>query len=411
MNFRHIITLFLILCAQTAVSWETGFFLLNDVRAEIMRAKNKSKPYDIYEHGTFSTWLSFKPTETASLYFKGSFDFLNSSVLSESVTNTWKMSGNLDLMQFNFSPVPFFYTEFGRLYYSDILNLIADNSFDGALISFQTENHCVSVAAFYTGFLSKETAKIVLNEKEEKALYNQDFFAPPHFIMSFKYHYFPVFLPGTAFELNLLKQSNLEEDSQDQTTYFIGKASLELTGGNVCTIGAAFSTSNDENKTDFGFLAVTDYIIMLDKPYKSSIGFQLKIFYGNFEEVSSIPVITQKQLGYIYNPKLFRLAALNTQYMARFSETFTIECDFAVFMRLSSDYIPNYWFYSDFENPDSSNALLGEEFVFAALWMPVSDFSMNAGMGFFFPDNSPGSVYNQAASIKWDIRLGIILSF
>jgi hypothetical protein len=81
-----------------------------------------------------------------------------------------------------------------------------------------------------------------------------------------------------------------------------------------------------------------------------------------------------------------------------------------LFARLDSDYMPDFWQYIDYQNENANGFLLGEEFYAGVIWTPLSDLSFNISAIFFFPDNGPDSVYIRNTPMKWDLRLGLLIS-
>jgi hypothetical protein len=162
---------------------------------------------------------------------------------------------------------------------------------------------------------------------------------------------------------------------------------------------------------EFSVTPALNMFYTLHFPFTSRFGTEFKWYSGNFNDKSEMPVITRKKAGYSYDAQQTNLFAFKAQYLASLTKTFSFETSFAIFARTSTEIIPSYWCYADFENKDSDKYLLGSEYVFMLLCSPFSDLSFNIGAVLFFPDAGiANNVYNEAAPVKWDIILGAKIS-
>jgi hypothetical protein len=91
-------------------------------------------------------------------------------------------------------------------------------------------------------------------------------------------------------------------------------------------------------------------------------------------------------------------------YTARFHRTFSAELCTAYFLRTD-----DVTFTDQDIKAGSASYLLGGEIYGGATWAPVSDISLTAGAGAFFPQ--PGQVFVSNAKIKWLISLGLMIAF
>lgn len=409
MSFRRRVLFVSLFCIGRSISaWENGFLLANDFQFTSL-AGGTEKASDIAESLKLSFWLSFTPADNTSLYLKSSFDCENKGIFK--TADAWKLAGELDILRFTVSAPPLFYADMGRVPFQDALGLVANAAFDGAALGFAGERHAFSAAAFYTGLTYKETARLLLSRRDKFAYYQEGYFAPPHLIMAAGYDFFPSFWSGAQLGLNVIHEIDLRENARSRTTFGLFKIALPFAGNCLLQGGAVFSWAEENEVPQYALASTLDFSIDLSKYYPSQLFFELKLFYGAFDAVEPMPVITFQDLSALYSPEQARLIRFKTSYLARFSEILSFECAFLLFARLSAESLPSVPLYGAYENPDASGFLLGEELLLSAVWTPLSDLSFNLGAGFFFPDNGPSSVYLPMAPIAWTLRLGVLLSW
>lgn len=409
MSFRRRVLLLSLFCLGRSISaWENGFLLANDFQFTSL-AGGDEKTYDIAESLKLSLWLSFKPVDNAALYIKSSFDCENTGIFK--TADAWKLAGELDILRFTVSAPPLFYAELGRVPFQDSLGLVANAAFDGATLGFAGERHAFSASAFYTGLTYKQTARLLLSQRDKFAYYEGGYFAPPHLIMSAAYDFFPPFWEDSQLSVNLIHEIDLRENARSRTTFALCKIALPFAENYLLQGGAAFAWAEENEVPQYSIASTIDFSIDLSRFYPSQLLFEIKLLYGAFDAAQPMPVITFRDLSALYSPEQARLITFKTSYLARFSPILSFEGAFLLFARLSADYLPAVPLYGGYENPDASGFLLGEELVLSAVWTPLSDLSLNIGAAFFFPDNGPSSVYLPMAPIAWALRLGVLLSW
>ncbi|MDR0527298.1 MAG: hypothetical protein LBG79_05740 [Spirochaetaceae bacterium] len=387
--------------------WECGLLFSNEFRFENTVAAIDN-PNEIYESGRISSWFSFRPAPMTSIYLKAGVSAINEAVLSN--IENWKIAPELDSARLTIFPDPAFFAELGRIPFSDIISLSANGMFDGAKLRFSAGEHGISASAFYTGLLYKETAKIFLNAQDKDDYYRQNYFAPPHLLMSLAYHFKPESLEGSRFSAEFIREADMRKGSTSSTMFFLAGAALVLKENITMDAGGLLSAGVESDESTIGLAALFSLRVHLNQPLKAELSFNTNLFWGALDEPLPLPFINKRQVGLIYDPEVARLLNLQLIYTAILTPTLSFNTSLMLFARLDSDYMPDFWQYIDYQNENANGFLLGEEFYAGVIWTPLSDLSFNISAIFFFPDNGPDSVYIRNTPMKWDLRLGLLIS-
>jgi len=155
MKKMPIIALLLVM-ARPAFSADFGILFSQIIEAEI--------DYFAYSP-TLTPWLSWEGKNGFSLYLSGhlSFDYYKYS--GEFTDSSWDFEPELSHFALNYINERMSF-EAGRIEYTDIMGYAAYGLFDGLRIDAITSFGIISVSAFYTGLLFKETAKIIMTEND-----------------------------------------------------------------------------------------------------------------------------------------------------------------------------------------------------------------------------------------------------
>jgi hypothetical protein len=175
--------------------------------------------WDLNYTGSYSPWLSAALGKTTKLY-------LSAKMSMEYEAEEWNPKDppvlpELGRSEFSWHPVSSFYLEAGRLPFQDPADLIVAGLFDGFNGSVVLGKTRLSVGAFYTGFLYKENAKIIMTPGDLKnyaaALDYADmdtYFASRRVLVSATGE-FPELTPRTTLTLNALGQFDVNQESLD----------------------------------------------------------------------------------------------------------------------------------------------------------------------------------------------------
>jgi hypothetical protein len=297
----------------------------------------------------------------------------------------------------------------GRMYHADPLGLIADGLFDGAKLSMDSEAGSFSLGAWYTGFLYKNRANILMTA-EDREIYIREFdfadfantyFAPPRFVASLDWERLSLGGPLQA-SAALIAQFDLS-DKPLNSQYLAAKLSLpgSLFGFDV---GGIFELIEEEG--DFGTAAAAELAFRLTPQTRlpQSLSFLGRYSSGGLKGgfLAFKPVTTKAQ-GDIFKVGLSGISLVSLDYLVRPAGTFTTGLTATCFIR--SD-LQTYSSYPISE--ESKGYVLGTEFFGRLLWAPWSDLQVNLGGGLFLP--SLGNA-NANAETSWRMELNVIVSF
>jgi hypothetical protein len=294
--------------------------------------------------------------------------------------------------------------EAGRVPFQDPLGIIASGLFDGLSGSVTFGPIRLNTGAFYTGFLYKETADIVMTPFDEKIYIDEDkYFASRRVLFSAGME-FPALTPQSSLAANVLLQFDVNDDADSLHTQYLSAKYTHLVMETLSLSGAA-AMALAENQGDiseqFAFIAGADWEVpgdlrdMLQGETRWSTGAINKNITA-FTPVTGIPQ------GQVFEPNLSGLMTFKGKYITRFHENFSASLEGTYFIRTDGETL------SEPEYPSSSNRLLGGELYGALTWSPVSDLRATLGGGFFMP--GMGNVFAQDAPVWWKLSLGLVLS-
>jgi hypothetical protein len=388
-RFALVFTLFT-LCAGFVFSSDFGFLLDQNVEAE-----------DKYYSYTpaFIPWFSWYNGQGVSVYLSGILSLKYNNYDGGISDNDGLRKPVLlpELSRFSFT-----YRsgqrsiEAGRVEYTDALGQTASGFFDG--LRFQTASPIggISVGAFYTGLLYKETAKILMtgNDAVEYAKPVEDFnsycaskrlFTVGRLdIPLFEYHNF-IFEALAQFEMNG-NDEKLNSQYAHIVLEFFTKKNMKLSGGFV------FETMENG---DGDFTAAYGALAAVETDIPGSLNDSLKLIVkfssGPRDETFTgfIPLTSISQ-GMIFSGTFTGLWQAKISYAVRLLPSLFAETNASYFGRTYS------------ETGSDGNRYGGEIWASFA-WQPLEDIRATLGGGVFLPGT--GDVY------PWKINAGLSLSF
>jgi hypothetical protein len=378
------------LCAGFVFSSDFGFLL--DQNAE---AENNYYSYT----PAFIPWFSWNNRQGMSVYLSGILSLKYNNYDGGISDNDGLRKPVLlpELSRFSFayrSGQRSF--EAGRVEYADALGQTASGLFDG--FRFQTASPIgdISIGAFYTGLLYKETAKILMtvNDAVEYAKPVEsfdDYCASKRYIAFgrldiplFEYHNF-IFEALAQFDMNGNDEKLNSQYAQIALEFFT-KNNMKLSGGFVFE---TMENGDGDFFAAYGALAVIEADVpgspndSLILTVKYSSGPQDKTFTG-FMPLSSI---TQ---GMIFSGIFSGLWQAKISYAVRLLPSLFAETSVSYFGRTYNEI-------------GSDGSRYGGEIWASLAWQPLEDVRATLGGGVFLPET--GDVY------PWKISAGLSLSF
>ena len=297
----------------------------------------------------------------------------------------------------------------GRMYQSDPLGLIADGLFDGARLSVEGEAGTLSIGAWYTGFLYKNRANILMTaadiERYSRELDFADFtntyFAPPRFVASLGWERLSLGGPLQA-SAALIAQFDLS-DKPLNSQYLAAKLSLP---GNLFGFDAGGIFELMEEDGDFGMAAAAELGFRLTPQTRLPQRLSLLGRYssgGLKGDFLAYKPVTTKAQGDIFKAGLSGISLVSLDYLVQPAGTFTAGLTATCFIRSDLETYSGYPL-----DGQSDGYILGSEFFGRLLWHPYSDLQVNLGGGLFLP--SLGNA-NADAETSWRVELNVIVSF
>ncbi|MDR2965954.1 MAG: hypothetical protein LBU88_09280 [Treponema sp.] len=378
--------IFILLIFSTTLIFSFDFGLLHNQKIE---AGNNEFLYN----PDFTPWFSWNNKQGPSLYL--------SAFLSLKIDN-----GENPVFIPELSRFAFIYrfgngmsVEAGRIVYSDILGINAGGLFDG--LRFEGSN--LSASFLYTGFLYKDTAKIIMsaddaeNYSEPWSYDNFDkYFASRRAIANVRYK-IPL-KEGSSLTAELLCQFDLNDSKQTIHSQY-GTLLFDFFPANKLriTAGAILETMQITD-TDFGFAfgGLAQIQTALPTPINDMLSITVKFTTGSGGGVNAFIPVNSVSQGGAFPGTIGGLALASLNYEARLGPSFFAECTLRYFIRT----------YNDDSSPGN---FYGAEIWATAAWQPFDDLRFNLAGGAFFPGMGNIDMYGDV--VLWKVFAGITIAF
>jgi hypothetical protein len=347
-------------------------------------------------------WVSTVLTEKIDVYVSGimTFDYEDERGLEP-----YFEMGRTEL---KLRPAPAVYLTLGRQRFRDPAGLIASGLFDGAGGSVNLGVGRLSLGAFYTGLLYKETAKIILTpgdlERYQKPLDagSEGYFASRRLLLAATGD-FPDLTSRTSLAAQVLAQFDLNGDAEELNTQYLElRFTVEPADVLHINLGGLGELAQDSGEK-WGSAAVfagADWEVSGSLPDLLSAEF---LWTGGriSGKARAFTPLSGTNGGKIFDGGTGALARARLSYRARPLAEFSFEAGAAYFIRTDVETLGD----EDIDG-DSDSRLLGGELYGSAVWSPDSVFRFSAGAGAFFP----AGAYREDAPARWKINFGVIVS-
>jgi hypothetical protein len=309
---------------------------------------------------------------------------------------------------------PSLYLRLGRQRFQDSTGLVAAGLFDGLRAGFSAGGSRFTAGAWYTGLLYKDTADIVMTDRDQAAYekpfaleWEEGYFASRRAMVSLEWEK-PDLDPRSSLALGVLLQFDVNGDEDDQlhTQYLSARFSSRLSPSLELQADGVFGAGKNPKWRVFfaGGLGLAwmppgamDQRLSFRGLYSSpSQGDGLRPF---------MPVSSISQ-GQVFSPALGGLSTLRGAYTLRPLRAFSLTGEFSYFIRTDTAT------FKDNREPDKLKGdgyFLGAEAYAAAVWTPLPDLALTLGGGAFFP--GLGNAFTESAAIRWQAALALMLSF
>jgi hypothetical protein len=312
--------------------------------------------------------------------------------------------------EFNYRPSKRVDFSFGRINHADPLGYIAGGLFDGVAATAALGNGVIHGGLFYTGFLYKKTAHIVMTEPDQQAFdapldysnFADTYFAARRGVWDVCLEYPGLFLPTGTLFAGLAGQFDFgDADIKYHSQYIFAKylwnyrSLLELELG----VAGELIENGSKNQLSFAGHLKANWMppsLMQDRLY---LGARYSSGAVNSTLVAFTPITTKPQ-GHILRAKLSGLMVIETGYTARLHPAFSIDMSALYFLRTDAG--------ATYDEVDGTAFALGPEIYGQAIWVPISDISFILGGGAFFPSLGAS---NPDGKPHWQVSLTSIISF
>ena len=391
-----ILTIFLLFI--TSIAFAVDFGILVNTKIE--------NDNDIFSFNPgFTPWFSIYNGKGLSFYLSGllSLNYTDDHSGNGSWDNPVSIVPELSRFTVSYRSGQGFIFEAGRTTYTDTLGITASGFFDGARMELHLREGNLSIGAFYTGLLYKETAKIRMTEGDIDNYHSswnwesfENYFAPKRFLTSLRWN-IPI---GQAneFSAEVLAQFDVTDNEKKiNSQYTMIKAAFYPQNSFMVSSGFVFETKQNENGEFFFALgALANLRIDLSTKVNSWLGITAKFTTGSSEEISKsfLPVNSVPQ-GMIFQDSISGLALIGLDYNIKIINNLFADCAFRYFIRT-------------YDAPLSDGNFYGGELWASLAWQPLDDVRATFGAGAFFP--GLGNAYPADTAAMFKISAGLILS-
>jgi hypothetical protein len=361
--------------------------------------------------GSLSPWFSAALPGNLGLYLSGRAVFeYGVEYGREKRAWAWPPLFELERAELNFRPRETVYARLGRLHYRDSGGLIASGLFDGLHGAIGLTWARLSLGAFYTGFLYKETAEIFMTT-EDRGRYiqplkygnSESYFASRRFFIPLDIE-FPDLTSRLSLACTLLAQFDINRGPAPlHSQYLAARLGLEAADNlrlGLTAIGALTENSGAAVRSNFAGAFTADWDIPGALPDMFSVGLRWGSGAVN-EWVAPFTPISGMAQGTVFTPALTGLMRAGAAYTARPHRAFSLAAEAALFWRTDVET------FTDAELDGASrDRFLGTEVSGSVIWAVQSAIRLTAGAGTFFP----GGAFTGAAKPRWKAGGGIMLS-
>jgi hypothetical protein len=304
----------------------------------------------------------------------------------------------------------------GRINYSDPLGFIATGLFDGLQITHASKNGQLGFGFWYTGFLYKKNANIVMtmideeyyNELIDYGNFAQTYFASRRLLAAIDWSHNSL-AELLRLQISLITQRDLNYRSSANSkeklnsSYFSLKMGLPV--GNVLfELGGSLEALQPKpSDKDFMLAFAWEAGIYWTLPAKNSSRLSLTgYFYGGqtSDTISAFIPVTTIYYGQIFQPEMPGITVLRLNYSARLAQPLGVSVTAAYFVRNDLiTYLNSYL--------NNNGYFMGGELYASFIWSPVSDVQFNLGGGVFIP--SLGDAWAEKVN-QWRLDLTAVIA-
>jgi hypothetical protein len=357
--------------------------------------------------GQSTPWFSAALGEKITLYLSGklTFHYQDGEEAWE-----WPPLFELERTELTFYPSQGAYFSFGRQWFSDSGGMLARGFFDGLQGSVGLGRVRLRVGAFYTGFLYKETAEILMTRGDFEAYYMPLEYGDPATYFASRRLFatiageLPDLSSRTSLTLAALAQFDLNAYQEIlHSQYLEARLGIDAVDTLRCIITGVGGVTEDEAaglSANFAAALGTEWNLPGELPDMLAAEFRwgsgaVNDGIGPFKPLNGIAQ------GSVFAPTLPGIMNARISYTARPHHTLSVSALGIFFGRTDLET------FRDRELDDASkDRFLGGELDGQLLWAPQSALRLSAGGGVFFP----GGAFVENTKLRWKTTINLVLS-
>ena len=296
----------------------------------------------------------------------------------------------------------------GRMQYASPFEYAADSLFDGLMFSYYSAAGTINAGAWYTGFLYKRRANIIMTGEDYEAYgaavdyknLSATYFPSRRAAAALDWEH-PAVADLVRTKLGVIAQIDLNgRDNPLNSEYITARMGIPVKSV-LFELGGAFQLT--QRKDSFTTAAAAELGISWVLPSKipGRLSFSGYFTSGNKKNDSDflsafIPINT-KSFGNLLQIENSGFSAVSLDYTTRLHKTFSLSLSSSlIFKSLSGTYAgPSITEHDEF--------VLGNEFYASLVWSPASDLQFNLGSGI--------GIFNPASKdLQWHVRFTVVNS-
>jgi len=297
----------------------------------------------------------------------------------------------------------------GRMQYASPFEYVADSLFDGLLFSYNSTVGTLNAGVWYTGFLYKRRANIIMTEEDHEA------YSTAVDYKNFSATYFPSQRAAAAVDwehpaiadlvrtkLGVIAQIDLNRRDYPLNSQYITARIGVPVKSVLFELGGAFQLTQFKDISSAAAAGELGISWALPVKIPGRLSFSGYFTSGNKEKESDflgafIP-INSKFFGNLLQIEYSGFTAVTLDYTTRLHKTFSLSLNSSLLVKSL------FGTYADLAVPaDEDEFVLGSEFYTSLVWSPASDLQFNLGSGI--------GIFNPAGNdIQWHVRFTVVRS-
>jgi hypothetical protein len=368
---------------------------------------DKLSPEGFSVTATASPWFSAVLSEAINLYVSGKVTF----EYEENREPPQSYFFEVERTELSLRPAPGLYVSLGRRRFQDPAGLVASGLFDGAGGSVKLGMSRLSLDAYYTGLLYKETAKILMTPgdldrygKTFDAEGLEGYFASRRVLLALTGE-FPDLTSRTSLSAQALTQFDLNGGLDTLNTHYLElRFAVEPVDPLHLTAGGIGELAQGPDGVQWGMAAFAGADWELPGTLTDLLSAEFLWTSGRSgERIRAFTPVNSSNAGRVFDGGTGALARAALSYRARPLAVFSAEAGAAYFIRTDLETLGDSGL-----DGDSDSRLLGGELYGSLVWAPDPAFRFSAGGGAFFP--GWGGAYGEGEAVRWKADVGLIIS-